>query len=231
MCYRMSTVERLGRQQNGSSPSYTKDMALGAKELALGSAVIATAVDIGAGSGEFTELLIPISKRVIMMDFFPPPKQLEAAEFIQADLNCRWPLQDESVDFGYALEVIEHVENPRQFIREFARILRPGAFGFISTPNNHSWASKLTFLLKDQHRMFQDPSYPAHITPLLQSDIVRILNECSLVARKWFYSNCDTLPRLRWTIRLPGRAFSNCMGILFEKPMKMFPGTESGIIV
>lgn len=215
--------EGIGRQRDGSSPAYTKAMALAAKDAAVGSAIIPTAVDIGAGAGEFTRLLIPISRRVIMMDFYRPEKLPERAEFLQADLNRRWPLADESVDFGFAIEVIEHVENPRQFVRELARVLRPGAFGFISTPNNHSWASKLTFLLKNQHRMFQDPSYPAHITPLLQTDLLRILTECSLVTRGWFYSNCDTLPRLRWNITLPGRRFSNCMGILFEKPLSPVP--------
>lgn len=212
-------IDELGRQKDGSSPAYTKQMALAAKDAAIGSSVIPVALDIGAGAGELTRLLLPISRRVIMLDFYAPRTLPDGATFIQSDLNREWPLEDDSVDFAFAIEVIEHVENPRHFVREVSRVLRPGGFGFLSTPNNHSLASKLTFLFRDQHRMFQDPSYPGHITALLQSDLLRVLTECALRPFQWFYSNSDTLPVLHWQIRLRGRPFSNCLGILFSKPI------------
>jgi hypothetical protein len=103
-------------------------------------------------------------------------------------------------------------------MREFARVLKPGGFGFITTPNQHSWASKASFLLRGEHRFFAAPSYPAHITPLLKCDLLRMLAENNLAFLHWFYSNEDNLPLLHWRIKLPGAPFSACIGVLFRKP-------------
>jgi SAM-dependent methyltransferase len=152
-----------------------------------------------------------------MVDYCPPPEPIAGCRFLRANLNESWPTQDGEFEFVFAIEVIEHVENPRHFMRELCRSLRPGGYGFVSTPNNHSLASVLTFLCRGQHRRFQAPSYPAHLTPMLRCDLDRILSECSLQPLKWFYSNEDTLPLLHWTIRLPGLWFSDSCGVLFRR--------------
>lgn len=207
----------LGQQEAGGSPWEEKEMAMSAKQKAFGAAAIPVSADIGAGAGEFTRQLSAVSGRVLMMDSYTPPALASNVEFVKVDLNERWPVDEASVDFACSLQVIEHVENPRHFMRELARMMRPGGFGYVSTPNNHSWASKLTFLLKGQHRYFQDASYPAHITSLLQCDLIRILGECQLQPVEWYFSNQDTIPGLHWRIRLRGKYFSNSLGILFQK--------------
>jgi len=45
------------------------------------------------------------------------------------------PFSENSFDCVTFLETIEHVENPALYLREFYRILRPGGFVIISTPN------------------------------------------------------------------------------------------------
>jgi len=207
----------LGRQHNGGSGWYIKKMALAAKQLALGNAIIPTSADIGGGSGEFARILKTSSHRTYLLDYYSSEACPPEVEFLKTELNQTWPLPDSSINFAFALEVIEHIENPRQFFREFTRILCPGGHGFVSTPNNHSLTSKFTFLIKGEHRLFQDLCYPAHITALLQCDFLRMAHENHLTAVKWFYSNHDTIPRLHWKIRMPGRAFSSSMGLLFQK--------------
>ena len=123
------------------------------------------------------------------------------------------------MDMAFAVEVIEHVENPRHFLREFTRIIKPGGFGYLSTPNNHSLMSKITFMLKGEHRLFQELCYPAHITALMECDFLRMFAECNLRLVRKFYSNEDTVPLLHWKFRLPGRYFSVTWGLLFEKPL------------
>lgn len=199
------------------SPPFTKRMAMEAWRAATGGRMVDVVADIGAGRGELTRALTAVGRSVLMVDYSPPDSVPDGTRFVQADLNDPWPIDDGSVDFAFSLEVIEHLENPRHFFREFKRILRPGGFGFVSTPNNHALSSKLTFLFRDQHRLFQDPSYPAHITPLLRSDMLRMLAETGLEFRRWIYSNEDTLPLLHWRIALPGRAFSLSLGILFAR--------------
>lgn len=52
------------------------------------------------------------------------------------DLNVYpYPLEDNSVEKIYAKHIIEHLDNPRQFLREFYRILKPGGTAFIETPH------------------------------------------------------------------------------------------------
>lgn len=209
---------RIGYQCDGWSPIYTKKMALKAKHHALGQQRILESCDVGAGGGELSRMLLDFSDHVTALDFYPPPTPLEKVDFIPANLNQVWPVQDCRFDFAFSLEVIEHVENPRHFMREMRRILKPGGHLFLTTPNNHSLTSILTFILKGQHRFFQNPSYPAHITALLQIDILRIVQECNLEPLLWLFSNTDSIPLLHWRMNLPGRLFSDCLGLLVRKP-------------
>ncbi len=45
------------------------------------------------------------------------------------------PIDSESIDVITSFETIEHVENDREVINEFARVLKPGGYLLISTPN------------------------------------------------------------------------------------------------
>ena len=57
-------------------------------------------------------------------------------KILQHDLNQRGlKLPDNSVDFAYALEVIEHLWNVDIFISEVYRILRSEGVFFVTTPN------------------------------------------------------------------------------------------------
>jgi SAM-dependent methyltransferase len=195
-------------------------MALSALAAAGGESRIATAADIGGGRGDWARLLDGRAERVFLLDHSPPQKA-ELPKWViplRTDLNSAWPLGDGSIDFAFALEVIEHVENPRHFFRELARVMTPGGHAFVSTPNNHSLASKLKFLVRDQHRLFQAPSYPAHITPLLACDFERIAVEVALSLRRQFWSNHDTIPLLHWHIPFGGRLFSDSLRVLLQKP-------------
>jgi len=208
----------LGKQTHGQSNDAI--YALAQRALATLPPLPAPAVtaDIGAGAGHFARLLAARYAEVYALDAFEPEGLPNNVVFRQADLNAGWPLADGTVDLLVALEVVEHLENPRHFFREIARALRPGGYGFVSTPNNHALFSLLTFWLKGQHRAFQAPSYPAHITPVLKIDLERILAEKGLVALGFFYSNRDTLPLLHTPITLGGPLFSFNLGVLFQKP-------------
>jgi 2-polyprenyl-3-methyl-5-hydroxy-6-metoxy-1,4-benzoquinol methylase len=210
----------VGVQENGTSPDYTKRMAFEAIKRAVGTSRLGTVADIGGGRGDLTLAISPRSDKVLLVDYAPADAALLPANVqpIQADFNLGWPVESESVDFAFALEVVEHVENPRHFFREMKRIVKPGGHLFVTTPNNQCLASKLTFLVRGQHRYFQEPSYPAHITPLLTCDLERIAAELQLTILNWNWSNYDTLPLLHWRVPFRGRLFSNSMGMLLRKP-------------
>lgn len=209
-------MQPLGKQTDGQSSDAIYAMAL--RALAAAPVRSGVAVDAGAGAGNFTRMLAERFERVHTLDAFRPVDLPANAAFHETDLNGPWPLPDSSADLLVALEVVEHLENPRHFFREITRILRPGGCGFVSTPNNHSLSSLLTFFTKGQHRAFQAPSYPAHITPVLKIDLERMLEENGLRLLGFFYSNHDTLPLLHTEIRFGGPLFSFNFGVLFQKP-------------
>ena len=206
----------IGKQTEGESPFSIKEMAIRAL-LSLGKKQYNVVADIGAGRGELTNLLTPFAHKLLMLDDFENPEKPPHTEFVKVDLNNVWNLPDNSVDFAFSLEVIEHIENPRHFIREMKRIVKPGGYAFVSTPNNLNIFSRLNFLFKHEHRWFKDFSYPAHISVLTKKDFRRILAENDLTLIDFFYNYADTMPLTELPIRLKVNNLSSSMGVLFRK--------------
>ena len=96
------------------------------------------------------------------------------------------------------MEVIEHLENPRGFCRELARITRPGGWVVITTPNQVSALSLLTLAVKGRFAAFQDSEYPAHRTALLPIDLERIGMECGLRDVTIVYTRWGRVPLTPW---------------------------------
>jgi 2-polyprenyl-3-methyl-5-hydroxy-6-metoxy-1,4-benzoquinol methylase len=89
-------------------------------------------------------------------------------------------LPDACANAVISVETIEHLENPRAFMRELVRLAVPGGWIIVTTPNQLSLLSLLTLILKKRYSAFQDVNYPAHITALLEVDLIRIARECGL---------------------------------------------------
>ena len=66
------------------------------------------------------------------------------------------PLADEYADVVASIETIEHLENPRAFMRQLARVVKPGGVVVGTTPNQLSLWSKMTLGLKNQFNAFQE---------------------------------------------------------------------------
>jgi 2-polyprenyl-3-methyl-5-hydroxy-6-metoxy-1,4-benzoquinol methylase len=112
------------------------------------------------------------------------------------DLNGPTDFEDGCFDVITAIEVIEHLENPRAVAREWYRLLRRGGLVLLSTPNNESWRSFLSLVFRGHFTAFRDGSYPAHITALLRQDIVRVLTEAGFGCPRFEFSDRGVLPKL-----------------------------------
>ena len=62
------------------------------------------------------------------------------------DLNSPLPFKSACFDGVNLTEVIEHIENQAQLIREIARVLKPDGVVVISTPNVLNLHSRVRFL-------------------------------------------------------------------------------------
>ena len=154
-----------------------------------------TLVDVGCGVGNLWPFVTDrfakyIGVDVVQYDGFP-----EAGEFTKIDLDTgRAALPDGIADVVAGVETIEHLENPRAFARELNRLCRPGGWIIITTPNQLSFLSKLTLVLKNEFNAFRANSYPAHITALLEVDLRRIARECGWVDVTIYYTQSGRMP-------------------------------------
>ncbi len=98
-----------------------------------------TVLEAGSGEGYGADMIAGVAERVVGLDYdagavahvrarYP---RVEMIEGNLADL----PLDDASVDMVVNFQVIEHLWDQGQFLRECLRVLRPGGQLLISTPN------------------------------------------------------------------------------------------------
>lgn len=140
-----------------------------------------TLADVGCGTGDLWRAAHGRFTRYVGVDAVRYEGLPAHVEFVAADLDCApLPIASGTVDVAAALEVIEHLENPRALVREMARITRAGGWIVVTTPNQLSGLSLLTLVLKGRFASFQDSEYPAHRTALLEIDLLRIAAECGL---------------------------------------------------
>jgi len=154
-------------------------------------------LDFGSGTGYLTQQLLGTRRfaTVTGADLMPRPASLDKdIAWISGDLNEPLSYDAASFDVIISAEVIEHLENPRFVAREMFRLLRPGGAVLLSTPNNESWRSLLSLVVRNRHVAFGDGSYPAHITPLLRIDLERILAEAGFSGITFRYTNEGGIP-------------------------------------
>ena len=78
---------------------------------------------------------------------------------IKADINReRLPLAENSADIVTALEVIEHLVNPDNMLQEIYRILKPGRYLVITTPNLASYINRARLLFWFSANVFRSIS-------------------------------------------------------------------------
>jgi 2-polyprenyl-3-methyl-5-hydroxy-6-metoxy-1,4-benzoquinol methylase len=134
----------------------------------------ARAVDLGAGPGAMCDRLHSSGCQVLAVDRDPAVYQGEH-RFVAQDLNNAGfaaALGVSSFDLVVAVEVIEHVESPINFLRNVAQLLAPDGVAVITTPNVDSLPARLKFLLNGKIRMMDTVSDPTHISPIF-SDLLR----------------------------------------------------------
>jgi len=186
-------------------------------------------LDVGCGTGTLRERVKDLCEHYIGADAIRHDGFPASAEFVLANLDAgKVALADGTCDVVACIETIEHVENPRALMRELVRLTAPGGWLVVTTPNQLSVLSKLSLLTKNEFVHFQERPglYPAHISALLEVDLVRICRENGLEAIGVRYSGHGRVPftarawprPLRANSGARGRAFSDNLVVVARKP-------------
>lgn len=228
-----ATTEERAKQSLGTSGRAIYEMAAAA--LAGRHPGGGTLLDVGCGRGEFWPFVKDrfaqyVGADVVRHDGFPA-----GGEFHAVDLDTgRVPLPDGAADVVAAVETIEHLENPRAFARELTRLARPGGWVVVTTPNQLSWLSKMSLVVKNNYPAFAGNTYPAHLTALLEIDLRRIAGECGWTEVAVAFSKSGRLPGVAWhwprwaSAALP-RALSDNVLILGRAPLTPTRGGHEGV--
>ena len=134
-------------------------------------------LDVGCGRGLLWPNVRGRFASYTGVDIIPFEAFPAEGRFVAADLDAGTiPLADASFDVVAAVETIEHLDGPRRFVKELARLIRPGGWLIITTPNQLSAHSLLSLLLRGYFGAFAEAPglYPAHVTALVEVDLLRI---------------------------------------------------------
>jgi 2-polyprenyl-3-methyl-5-hydroxy-6-metoxy-1,4-benzoquinol methylase len=144
----------------------------------------AEVLDLGAGSGAWAARLQRAGYRVTCVERDIAGFRLADTACIGADLDQDFAhLLGGSFQAVTAIEVIEHLENPRHFLRQCRRLLADSGRLFVTTPNIECVPARLRFLLDGSLRMFGRGSAhndPTHISPIHTLMFERMLRDTGL---------------------------------------------------
>lgn len=151
-------------------------------EILKGNLIDKKILDVGAGRGYMSQMIgenvklqgIDPNEIIYACDLYPE-------YFEYTDINCSkvdfldWmPYEDATFDVVYAIEVLEHLQNPYKFVAELFRILKPHGKVIITVPNILNICSRLSYMAHGFYDLFEPLSFRredagrlcGHIMPL-----------------------------------------------------------------
>lgn len=184
-------------------------------------------VDLGTGSGSMLHQAGKRQWRAIGFDIDAAlVAWLNACGFTahQADLSsAALPVGEESADVVTSCDVIEHLVDPYHMVAEAYRILKPGGFFYVGTPNMSHWRRVLR-LIQGHHprssgdQMLRDGCHLGYYGAL---DLFDILRQAGFRDTQTVLRSVDTpeketerlLVALGGNKKAIGYSYSMCMGM------------------
>jgi 2-polyprenyl-3-methyl-5-hydroxy-6-metoxy-1,4-benzoquinol methylase len=138
-------------------------------------------LDLAAGTGAFLARLrqhgfTDLSAAELDLDAFRFP----AVSPISVDLNSDFSDEfHETFKLVTAIEIIEHLDSPRHFLKQIWNLLEPNGHLLVSTPNIAHWVGRLRFVTRGEHRYFKESDYhqQRHISPISDLHMRLMLKE------------------------------------------------------
>ena len=144
-------------------------------------------LDVGCGPGWLADRLQRAGyPDVAGADWLAPAeiKNQNLVHYRQVDFNAAglsdYPAQ--SFDCVVCSDVLEHLENPAQMLREIARVVRPGGHVFVTIPNAFNIIERLKILFTGNSGRYktEPPGSFGHITMLPDNVMKSLLRRAGL---------------------------------------------------
>lgn len=196
----------------------------------LGKLACRRVIDVGCGPGSFIARFAGKGFFCAACDAQSDLGQRDRCDrFFEVDLN-RWDFETNVVVAGryglaMAVEIIEHLENPWQFLRQLNRMLESGGYCVVTSPNNQDEASRVDYLAYGELPWFKLDGLhiTGHISPMsLQHFYLMIQDACFELVSYHAYGRVPT-PAMNWK----GRIVRHVMRQRIMRP----PGLEHTIHV
>lgn len=126
--------------------------------------------------------------------------------FVEADLNADFVERFPRRDYGALMvsEVIEHLDDPRHFLRGARQLLAPDGLVILTTPNVAFFEGRIKFMLRGELWGFGANNYlgQRHISPITREQVPIILRECGFELIEMFTAGSFATP-LRRVVTAP----------------------------
>ena len=152
-------------------------------------------LDVPAGEGALALRLKNLGFEVFCCDLYIEFFKLSGTEIKQGNLDERLPYDAGFFDYVVCVEGLEHIENPANAIREFARILRAGGTLIVSVPNIMNIEERLKWLFN---------GYTSHFKPLSGEELDDIEQKHGAMAKMALHVNPIGYSEVRYLLEKSG---------------------------
>jgi ubiquinone/menaquinone biosynthesis C-methylase UbiE len=165
-------------------------------------------LDVPAGEGALALRLKNLGFEVLCCDLYTEFFKLPDTEIKGGNLDARLPYDDEFFDYVVCVEGLEHIENPANAFREFARILKENGTLIVSVPNIMNIEERLKWLFN---------GYTSHFKPLSNEALADIDREHGAMAKMALHINPIGYSEVRYWLEKNGFAIEKTY---LDKPKK-----------
>ncbi|MEP0755450.1 class I SAM-dependent methyltransferase [Trichocoleus sp. Lan] len=164
-------------------------------------------LDWGCGEGAFSQRLYDLGYNVIAVDGDADNFKAQGPVFYKIDFNHSLEVESfinkhgGSFDLIVSIEVIEHIKNPWQFLKNLYQLCRQDTHLVITTPNISSWWGRFWFLITGELWGFNQNSWASigHINPIGNVEMINMLCETGFICLDvWAGGNLPVIWLYNW---------------------------------
>ena len=157
-------------------------------------------LDLGCGDGDYSIALKEQGFDVMAGDIDKERfRYAGQIPFEYCDITKTLPFKNSTFDYLLLMEVVEHLRNPYDVLKEINRIIKSGGSLILSTPNILNLKSRFRFLFEGAYEYFREPPldqdknpreviFNLHLFPYRYQELEYLLSACGFKVSDVFTS-------------------------------------------